>query len=128
MTSTLTYAQAPHPYSPAVAAGELVFVSGRLGVHDGALVTGGVQAETTQALRNAEAELAAYGLNLHHAVKATIFLADINDLQLFNHAYMAAVPEPRPTRSCVAVAALPFGARVEIEIIAAPGRGNPNGG
>ncbi len=79
MTSELTYAQASHPYTPAVAAGDLVFVSGRLGVRDGEFVTGGVEAEATQALRNAEAELTTFGLDLMHVVKVTVFLADIAD-------------------------------------------------
>jgi reactive intermediate/imine deaminase len=114
----LTYATAPHPYTPAVAAGDLVFISGRLGVCDGKFVEGGAAAEAKQALKNAEQELASFGLDLSHLVKATIFLADIDDLQPVNQAYIAAVPEPRPTRSCVAVAALPFGGLVEIEFIA----------
>ncbi|GCD93100.1 RidA family protein [Embleya hyalina] len=120
--SELTYAEAPHPYTPAVAAGDLVFVSGRLGVKDGVFVEGGVEAETAQALSNAARELEAFGLDLSHVVKATIFLADIDDLQLANRAYMRAMPEPRPARSCVAVAALPFGGRVEIDIIASRSR------
>ncbi|PQP22756.1 RidA family protein [Rhodococcus opacus] len=114
----LTYATAPHPYTPAVAAGDLVFVSGRLGVKDGKFVDGGAAAEAKQALDNAERELASFGLDLTHLVKATIFLADIEDLQPVNQVYMAAVPEPRPARSCVAVAELPFGGLVEIELIA----------
>jgi reactive intermediate/imine deaminase len=121
---TLTYAEAPHPYTPAVAAGDLVFVSGRLGVDDGVFVEGGVEAETTQALKNAAGELAAFGLDLSHVVKATVFLADIDDLQPANRAYSAAFAEPRPARSCVAVAALPFNGRVEIELIASRSRAN----
>lgn len=118
----LTYADAPHPYTPAVAAGDLVFVSGRLGVADGVFVDGGVEAETTQALNNAAAELVKFGLDLGHVVKATVFLSDITDLQAMNHAYMAAIPEPRPARSCVAVADLPFHGRVEIELVASRSR------
>lgn len=125
MTSELTYAQASHPYTPAVAAGDLVFVSGRLGVRDGEFVTGGVEAEATQALRNTEAELTTFGLDLMHVVKVTVFLADIADLQALNRAYAAVMPEPRPARSCVAVDALPFNARVEIEIVAFAQRRTP---
>jgi reactive intermediate/imine deaminase len=113
-----TYATAPHPYTPAVAAGDLVFISGRLGVKDGEFVEGGAAAEARQALQNAEHELAAYGLDLTHLVKVTIFLADMEDLQPVNQVYMATVPEPRPARSCVAVAELPFDGRVEIEFVA----------
>jgi 2-iminobutanoate/2-iminopropanoate deaminase len=120
----LTYAEAPHPYTPAVAAGGFVFVSGRLGVRDGVFVDGGVEAEASQALRNAEAELAAFDLDLTNAVKVTVFLADIGDLQAFNRAYAAVMPEPRPARSCVAVDALPFNGRVEIEIVASAQRRN----
>jgi len=64
VSTELTYAQAPHPYTPAVAVGELVFVSGRLGVRDGEFVDSGVHAQTVQALRNAESELSAFGLAL----------------------------------------------------------------
>lgn len=117
-TENLTYATAPHPYTPAVATNDLVFVSGRLGVHDGEFVRGGAAAEATQALQNAERELAAFGLDFTHVVKATIFLADMADLQPVNQAYIDVVPEPRPARSCVAVAELPFGGLVEIELIA----------
>lgn len=117
-TEDLTYATAPHPYTPAVATSDLVFVSGRLGVRDGEFVPGGAAAEATQALENAERELAAFGLDLTHVVKTTMFLVDMKDLQPVNQAYMAAIAEPRPARSCVAVAELPFGGRVEIEIIA----------
>ena len=117
-TDDLTYATAPHPYTPAVATSDLVFVSGRLGVHDGEFVSGGAAAEATQALENAKRELAAFGLDFTHVVKATIFLADIADLQPVNHAYIKAIPEPRPARSCVAVRDLPFGGLVEIELIA----------
>ncbi len=125
MTSALTYGQSPHPYTPAVAAGDLVFVSGRLGVRDGEFVDGGVEAEATQALRNAEAELAPFKLDLSHVVKVTVFLADIDDLQAFNRAYAAVMPEPRPARSCVAVDALPFNGRVEIEVVASVQRRMP---
>lgn len=117
-TENLTYATAPHPYTPAVAAGDLVFVSGRLGVHEGVFVEGGAAAETTQALKNAEMELAKHGLDFTHLVKATIFLANIEDLQAVNKVYIDVIPEPRPARSAVAVAELPFGGLVEIELIA----------
>jgi 2-iminobutanoate/2-iminopropanoate deaminase len=125
VTSALTYAQAPHPYTPAVGAGDLVFVSGRLGVRDAEFVSGAVEADATQALRNAEAELAPFNLDLTHVVKVTVFRADIADLQALNQAYIAVMPEPRPARSCVAVDALPFNGRVEIEIIASAQRRTP---
>jgi reactive intermediate/imine deaminase len=121
-TQALTYATAPHPYTPAVAAGDLVFVSGRLGVKDGQFVEGGAAAETKQALENAQHELERFGLDFTHLVKVTIFLADIGDLQAVNEVYMAAIPEPRPARSCVAVADLPFDGRVEIELTASRAR------
>lgn len=117
-TGDLTYSAAPHPYTPAVAAGGLVFVSGRLGVNNGELVKGGAAAEAKQALENAAIELAKHGLDFTHLVKVTIFLANIEDLQPVNQIYMDAIPEPRPARSCVAVAQLPFGGLVEIELIA----------
>lgn len=123
-TNPLTYATAPHPYTPAVATSDLVFVSGRLGVNDGEFVEG-VAAQTTQAIANADRELSAHGLDLTHLVKATIFLADIDDLQIMNQAYTSAIPEPRPARSCVAVTGLPFGGQVEIELIASRSKCRP---
>lgn len=108
------------PYSQAIAAGDLVFCSGQIGLEPttGELVNGGVEAEAERALRNLAAVLDAAGLSLADVVKATIFLIDIADFAAVNGVYARFMPDPPPARSTVAVAALPRGARVEIEAIA----------
>jgi 2-iminobutanoate/2-iminopropanoate deaminase len=108
------------PYSQAIAAGELVFCSGQIGIDPatGALVEGGVEAEAERALRNLAAVLDAAGLGLADVAKATIFLTDIADFAAVNAVYARFMPDPPPARTTVAVAGLPRGARVEIEAIA----------
>ena len=108
------------PYSPGIASGDLVFVSGQIGL-DGAtgkLVEGGVAAQAKQSLENLKAVLAAAGLTFAHVVKTTIFLTDMADFAAVNDVYKGYVTEPYPARSTIAVAALPAGAKVEIEMTA----------
>jgi 2-iminobutanoate/2-iminopropanoate deaminase len=109
------------PYSPVVRAGELLFVSGQLGTVAGELADG-VSAQVTAALANLTALLAGAGSSLDQVVKTTVFLVDMADFEVMNAAYLAAFGDHRPARSAVAVAALPRGARVEIEAIAHLGR------
>lgn len=108
------------PYSHAVSAGELVFTSGQLGLDPvtGKLVGENIEAQTEQALINLEQVLAAAGLTFANVVKTTIFLADLGDFATVNGIYATRFPEQPPARSCVQVAALPAGARIEIEAIA----------
>jgi 2-iminobutanoate/2-iminopropanoate deaminase len=107
------------PYSQAVDADGLVFCSGQLGLDP---ATGdlaeGVEAQAERALRNLAAVLDAAGLAWADVAKTTIFLADIGDFAAVNGVYGAVMPDPPPARSTVGVAALPKGARVEIEAIA----------
>jgi 2-iminobutanoate/2-iminopropanoate deaminase len=103
------------PYSPVVRAGEWLIVSGQLGLRDGSLVDGGVEAQLSQAIANLSAVLAGEGAGLESVVKTTVFLTDIADYAAMNSAYSAAFGEHRPARSAVAVAALPLGGSVEIE-------------
>ncbi len=103
------------PYSPIVRAGDLLVVSGQLGLVDGAMVTGGVAAETAQALRNMSVLLEGEGARLSDVVKTTVFLRHMRDFDLMNEAYVAAFGEHRPARSAFAVAELPRLALVEIE-------------
>ena len=103
------------PYSPILQAGEWFITSGQIGLHDGELVSGGLEAELTQIFQNLKALLAVEGLTLQNIVKTTVFLVDINDYQRMNTIYMQEFGSLRPTRSAVAVAALPLGAVVEIE-------------
>lgn len=102
------------PYTPAVAAGDWVVVSGQLGLVDGVLVTD-FAGEVDQVLANLAARLAEHGLGLEHVVKTTCFLADLDRFGEFNERYAAAFPEPRPARSAFEVSRLPFDANVEIE-------------
>lgn len=110
------------PYSQAVDSGAgLVFLSGQLPIDPatGAFPEGGIQAQTRQSLRNVQAILAAAGLSLAHVVKTTVFLSDMADFAAMNEVYATFFAEPFPARSAVAVKALPKGALVEIECIAA---------
>lgn len=108
------------PYSQAIRAGGLVFTAGQLGIDpsSGALVGDDVTAQARQALRNLAAILDAAGSGLDHAVKTTVFLADIGDWPAVNEVYAEVVPEPFPARSAFAVKDLPRGAKVEIEAVA----------
>ncbi len=103
------------PYTPVVAAGPWLVVSGQVGLRDGALVEGGVAAQLAQALSNLAALLAQHGAGLADVVKTTVFLADIADYKVMNAAYEQAFGSHRPARSAVAVAGLPLGAGVEVE-------------
>jgi len=103
------------PYSPVVRAGDWLVCSGQLGLVDGQLVDG-VAAQTSQALRNAEALLVGEGSSLLDVVKTLVFLADMADFGEMNEAYAAAFGDHRPARSTVGVAALPMSGRVEIEV------------
>lgn len=108
------------PYSVAIATESLVFCSAQAGLEprSGALVPGGIGPETEQTLQNLEAVLAAAGLTLGHVVRTTIYLADIDDFGVVNEIYARRMTAPPPARTTVGVAALPLGARIEIEMTA----------
>ncbi len=107
------------PYSPAVRVGNLVFLSGQIGIVPGqGLAPGGVEGETRQALENVRRLLEAAGTAMDRVVKCTVFLADIADYQAMNGVYRTFFPADPPARSAVAVAGLPANARVEVECIA----------
>jgi 2-iminobutanoate/2-iminopropanoate deaminase len=106
------------PYTPAVRAGDLIFVSGQLGMRDGALVDGGVAGQTAQSISNLIDRLAALGAELTDVVKTTCFLIDMDAFQTFNAAYVAGFVGHRPARSTIAVRELPMGGLVEIEAVA----------
>jgi 2-iminobutanoate/2-iminopropanoate deaminase len=118
---TTPKAKAIGPYSAAIESGELVFVSGQIPLDPlaGKLVDGDIAAQTRQSLENLKAILAAAGLTFAHVVKTTIFLTSMGDFAAVNDVYKSYMAEPYPARSTIAVAALPMGARVEIEMIAA---------
>jgi 2-iminobutanoate/2-iminopropanoate deaminase len=108
------------PYSQAIGDGSLVFLSGQIGLDPstGALVAGSTGAETEQALRNLAAVLAAAGLSLDDVVRTTIYLVDLGEFAAVNEIYGRHFTAPFPARATVGVAALPRGARVEIDAIA----------
>lgn len=105
------------PYTPAVRAGDFIFVSGQLGMADGSLADG-VAAQTAQAVTNLIAQLASMGASLTDVVKTTCFLVDMDAFATFNDAYVAGFGKHRPARSTVAVRELPVNAVVEIEAVA----------
>ncbi|HEY7472854.1 MAG TPA: RidA family protein [Gemmatimonadota bacterium] len=114
--------QALGPYSQGIVAGNLVFTAGQLGgdPRSGQLPEG-IEAQTLQALRNIESVLEAAGVGWGDVVKTTVFLADMADFAAFNAVYAEVVAEPFPARSTVEAAALPKGARIEIDAIAVKG-------
>jgi 2-iminobutanoate/2-iminopropanoate deaminase len=103
------------PYSPIVRAGDLLVVSGQLGLLNGTMVAGGVAAETTQAIANLAALLETERASLTDVVKTTVFLRHMRDFGIMNEAYLAAFGDHRPARSAFAVSELPMVALVEIE-------------
>lgn len=108
------------PYSQGIETGGLVFVSGQLPIDPvtGTFAKGGIQAEARQSLNNIRNILTETGLDMKDIVKVTVLLADINDFAAINEVYAEFFSAPYPARSAFAVAALPKGARVEIEAIA----------
>lgn len=107
------------PYSQAVRVGDFVFTSGQIPLTPaGAQDAETVADQAKQCIDNVEAILNEAGLTLAHVVKTTIFLTDMADFATVNEVYGRAFQEPYPARSTVAVAALPKGAKVEIEVVA----------
>ena len=106
------------PYSPAVRAGDWLVLAGQVGVDPGtgALVEGGVSVQTRQVLANVAAVLGDCGATMADVAKTTVFLVDMGDFAAMNDVYAEAFGGHRPARSTVGVAALPLGARVEIEV------------
>jgi 2-iminobutanoate/2-iminopropanoate deaminase len=118
--STAGAPKAIGPYSQAVAVDGLVFTAGQVALDPstGELVAGGIAEQTARALENLRAVLAAAGTSFSQVVKTTVFLIDMADFTAMNDVYGKVFGSHRPARSTVAVAALPRGARVEIEVIA----------
>ena len=103
------------PYSPFVRAGDFVIVSGQGGMKDGAIVEGGVTAQTVQTMANVADRLDDAGATLQDVVKTLCFLTDMGTFAEFNEAYADAFGDHRPARSTVEVSALPGGMAVEVE-------------
>lgn len=108
------------PYSQAVRAGDLLFLSGQVPLNPatGKLVEGDIAAQAAQACKNIMAVLESQGLSADNVVKTTVFITDMSTFPLVNEVYKQYFKAPCPARSCVEVSALPLGVQVEIEAIA----------
>ena len=111
------------PYSQGIRAGSLLFVSGQIPLDPatGALVPGDIAAQTHRVLANLKAILEAGGASLDSVVRATVYLADMNDFGAMNEVYGTYFSNPAPARATIQAARLPKDARVEIDVIATVG-------
>lgn len=118
--STTSAPAAIGPYSQAIRAGSLLFLSGQIPLDPatGHLVEGGVEAQTVQVFTNIEAILTAGGTSFDRVVSATVYLADMNDFGKVNEIYATYFSSPAPARATVQVARLPKDCLVEIQVIA----------
>ena len=108
------------PYSQAVMTKDMIYTSGQIPIdpNAGKIVAATIEEQTEQVMKNLKAVLATAGVGMDRVVKTTCFLADIADFAAFNGVYAKYFPENAPARSCFQVAALPMGAKVEVEVIA----------
>jgi 2-iminobutanoate/2-iminopropanoate deaminase len=120
IVSTEKAPRAIGPYSQAVIAGDLIFTSGQIALDPNTqqMVQGDIRAQTERVMDNLAAVLEAAGAGFDSVVKATIFVVDLGDFAIVNEIYGKRFPRSPPARSTVQVAALPKGARVEIELVA----------
>lgn len=111
------------PYSQAIEVNGFVYASGQLPIDPatGAFPEGGVKEQTRQSILNVKAILEEAGLALSNVVKTTVYLADMDDFAAMNEVYSQFFVQPFPARSAIAVKALPKGALVEVEVVAARG-------
>ncbi len=109
------------PYQQGIRLGDWVFTSGQIALDPatGNFMAGEIEQETELTLKNIEAILQAEGLSMDHVVKATVYLSDMSDFARMNSIYEKSFAKGKPARACVQVAALPKGAKVEIDVIAA---------
>lgn len=123
MKKTISTALAPAaigPYSQGVMLDQLIFTSGQIPIDPsvGKITADTIEGQAEQVMKNLKAILAEAGVGMDHIVKTTCFLADLADFTAFNAVYGKYFPENPPARSCFQVAALPMGAKVEVECIA----------
>lgn len=123
MREVITTAHAPQaigPYSQAIRTDQLIFLSGQIPLDpaSGELISGDIRDQTRRVLQNIQAVLEAAETSLAQVVKTTVFLADIGDFAAMNAVYAEFFPQNPPARSALQVAALPKGARIEIEVVA----------
>jgi len=120
---TIQTEQAPAaigPYSQAIRIGDFLYTSGQIALdpESGIFLSGEIEEETEQTLKNISAILQADGLNLENVVKTTVYLSDLNHFSRMNQVYEKYFSKNKPARACVQVAALPKGAKIEIDVIA----------
>lgn len=117
------------PYSQAVRVGSTIYCAGQIPLDptSGQMVSGGISEQTRRVMQNLAAVLKAAGLTFENVVKTTIFLTDFNDFQTINEIYGSHFTKEPPARSTVQVAALPKGAKVEIDVIAVEEGGSRGG-
>ncbi len=123
MSTIVTSSNAPAalgPYSHAVLDGTTLYTSGQIGLipETGTLAGETIEAQATQVFQNLEAVLASAGMTFQNVVKTTVFLTDLTDFSAMNAIYATKFPQNAPARSCVQVAKLPAGAKIEMELIA----------
>ena len=107
-------------YSPAIRAGNLLFVSGQIPIEpkSGTLLTGDIKEQAEQVMRNITALLKAAGADFHNVVRTTVYLQDMNDLAGMHEVYSKHIVDPPPARATVQVARLPRDVKIEIDVIA----------
>jgi len=107
------------PYSTGIEAGEMIFLSGQLGLdaNTGLLVQGGAREQAKKALSNIAALAKGAGVSMDDVVKTTVYMTDLAEFEQINELFAESFDQPRPARSAVEVSALPLGALVEIEAI-----------
>ena len=108
------------PYSQAIRVGDFLYTSGQISLDPKTMemITGNIELETKKVLQNIEAILSAEGLNFGHVIKTTVYLTDLSEFTRMNQVYEKFFSNTKPARACVQVAALPKGAKVEIDAIA----------
>lgn len=108
------------PYSQAISIGDFLFTSGQIALdpESGIFLSAEIEEETEQTLKNISAILRAGGLSLENVVKTTVYLSDLNHFSRMNQVYEKYFSKTKPARACVQVAALPKGAKIEIDAIA----------
>ena len=120
---TIQTEQAPAaigPYSQAIRIGDFLYTSGQIALdpESGMFLSGEIEEETEQTLKNISAILQAGGLSLENVVKTTVYLSDLNHFSRMNQVYEKHFSKATPARACVQVAALPKGAKIEVDAIA----------
>lgn len=123
MRQAITAPDAPKAlgvYSPAIRAGNLLFISGQIPIDPatGALVGGDIAAQADCVMKNIAALLRAAGLGFEHVARTTVYLADLNDFAGMNEVYARYIVDPPPARATVQVARLPRDVRIEVDVVA----------